>query len=120
VGAKRRQIDPLRYQSERDTPVRSTGAGADELAFVKLRYKLPGESTSRLIEQPVRTADVREKIDAVPAEQRFAVAVAAFGQRIRGESALDDYPYASIASFPTRPPDPILRAIGRSSSASCV
>jgi Ca-activated chloride channel family protein len=99
VGAKRRQIDPLRYQSERDRPLRSIGDGADELAFVKLRYKLPGETTSRLIEQPVRIADVRDKMDAVAAEQRFAVAVAAFGQRIRGESALDGYPYASIAEL---------------------
>jgi Ca-activated chloride channel family protein len=99
VRAKRRQIDPLRYQSERDGPLPSTGAAADELAFVKLRYKLPRESTSRLVEQPVRIADLRDEIDAVAVEQRFAVAVAAFGQRIRGESALDGYPYASIAEL---------------------
>jgi Ca-activated chloride channel family protein len=71
----------------------------EELAFVKLRYKLPGEAASRLIEQPVRAADAIAKMDSVPVEQRFAIAVAAFGQRLRGESALDGYAYARIAEL---------------------
>jgi Ca-activated chloride channel homolog len=99
VGAKRRQLDPLRYQSERDRAAPSTSGQVDEIAFVKLRYKLPGEATSRLIGQPVRTADVLAKIDSAPAEQRFAVAAAAFGQRLRGENALDGYTYANIAEL---------------------
>ena len=107
AGAKQRQIDPLRYQTERDRSTPST-IGRDEMAFVKLRYKLPGETTSRLIEQPVRGADAFAKIDAAPAEQRFAIAVAAFGQRLRGENALDGYAYARIAELANaaRGPDP--------------
>ena len=96
VGAKQRQLDPLRYQSERDRTTPSTPVRADEMAFVKLRYKLPGEATSRLIDQPVRSADALAKIDGAPAEQRFAIAVAAFGQRLRGESAVDNLSYANI------------------------
>ena len=65
----------------------------------KLRYKLPGESTSQLIEQPVRATDALSKIDSAPAEQRFAVAVAAFGQRLRSEGAMDNYSYKSIADL---------------------
>jgi Ca-activated chloride channel family protein len=99
VGAKHRQIDPLRYQSERDRGAPAATGRADEVVFVKLRYKLPGETTSRLMEQPVRAADAFAKIDAAPAEQRFAVAVAAFGQRLRGESALDGYAYTTIAEL---------------------
>jgi Ca-activated chloride channel family protein len=99
AGAKQRQLDPLRYQSERDRTAPSTTVRADELAFVKLRYKMPGEQTSRLIEQPVRGADALAKIDAAPAEQRFAIAVAAFGQRLRGESAVDSFSYANIAEL---------------------
>ena len=99
AGAKQGRIDPLRYQSERDRGA-PTGTGrTDEVVFVKLRYKLPGETTSRLIEQPVRAADAFAKIDAAPMEQRFAVAVAAFGQRLRGESSLDGYAYTSIAEL---------------------
>jgi Ca-activated chloride channel family protein len=99
VGAKQRQIDPLRYQSERERSAPAAVVRKDEMAFVKMRYKLPGETASRLIEQPVRTEEGMAKIDAVPAEQRFAIAVAAFGQRLRGESALDGYSYARIAEL---------------------
>jgi Ca-activated chloride channel family protein len=99
VGAKRRQIDPRRYQSERDPSTPSISSHPAEIAFVKLRYKLPGEATSRLIEQPVRAADALAKIASAPAEQRFAIAVAAFGQRLRAETALDGYAYSSIAEL---------------------
>ncbi len=73
--------------------------GSDELAFVKLRYKLPGESTSRLIDQPIRAADTLAKVNDAHAEQRFAVAVAAFAQRLRGESAVEGFTYADIAEL---------------------
>ena len=36
-------------------------------------------------------------MDAVPEEQRFAVAVAAFAQRLRAEQAVSDYSYGEIA-----------------------
>jgi Ca-activated chloride channel family protein len=108
VGAKQRQIDPLRYQSERERSAPAAVIRKDEMAFVKVRYKLPGESASRLIEQPVRSKEGMAKIDAAPAEQRFAIAVAAFGQRLRGESALDGYSYARIVELANaaRGPDP--------------
>ena len=108
AGAKQRQIDPLRYQTERDRSTPSTIGRSDEMAFVKLRYKLPAEAMSRLIEQPVRAADALAKFDSAPAEQRFAIAVAAFGQRLRGENALDGYAYARIAELANaaRGPDP--------------
>jgi Ca-activated chloride channel homolog len=99
VGAKQRQLDPLRYQEERDRPAPTTTARAAELAFVRLRYKLPGESNSHLIERPVRATDALAKIDAAPAEQRFAVAVAAFGQRLRGENPVDNLSYGKIAEL---------------------
>ena len=100
TGAKQRRIDPLRYQSEREpvAPPPPTSR-TDELAFVRLRYKLPGEAASRLIEQPVRAADVLARLDAVPVEQRFAAAAVAFAQRLRGESALDGFSYAAIADL---------------------
>jgi Ca-activated chloride channel family protein len=99
VGAKQRQMDPLRYQAEPDRIPRPTNTGTDELAFVKLRYKIPAESASRLIEQPVRSADALAKLDSAPTEQRFAIAVAAFAQRLRGESAVDGFSYSEIAAL---------------------
>jgi Ca-activated chloride channel family protein len=77
----------------------SSGQRSDELAFVKVGYKLPGETASRLIEQPVYAADAYQAFGAVPAEQRFAVAVAAFGQRLRGETFVDQLGYGAIAEM---------------------
>lgn len=89
-------VDPLRYGAGK----KATPAGKnDELAFVRVRYKLPGESKSRLAEQPVRQATARATLAAAPVDQRFAVAVAAFGQRLRGEPQVSDYSYADIATL---------------------
>jgi Ca-activated chloride channel family protein len=91
-------VDPLRYQKEGSAPS-STKAKHDELCFVKVRYKLPGETSSRLTEYPVPVKSARKSLDAVPEEQRFAVAVAAFAQRLRAERQLSDYSYADIAKL---------------------
>lgn len=89
-------VDPLRYGGGKKAA--PTGKN-DELAFVRVRYKLPGESKSRLAEQPVRPAMAGATLAAAPADQRFAVAVAAFGQRLRGEPQVSDYSYADIATL---------------------
>jgi len=96
AGAADRLVDPLRYgERKKAAPAAKSG----ELCFVRVRYKLPGESTSRLVEQSVRAASARTTLASAPLDQRFAVAVAAFGQRLRGESQLADYSYADIADL---------------------
>lgn len=97
VGAWQGRVDPLRYQLERLAAVHS--GKSEELAFVRLRYKLPREASSRLMEQAVAEREVFASFEAAPAEQRFAVAVAAFAQRLRGESALEGFGYSEIASL---------------------
>ena len=73
--------DPLRYQ---DAVVEASDKTA-ELAYLKIRYKLPGESTSKLIELPIGDADrVADAADA-PEATRWALAVAAYGQKLRGD-----------------------------------
>ncbi|MSU90400.1 DUF3520 domain-containing protein [Rhodobacteraceae bacterium 2CG4] len=78
VGSSAERIGGLRYQSE-PQPVVDDGA---EYAFLKLRYKLPGEETSKLIETPV----LPDRQDIAPEETRFAAAVAGFGRLLRGET----------------------------------
>ena len=90
-------VDPPRYAGNQAAAKSKNGKRGDELCFVKLRYKLPGEAASRLIEQPVRAESAHDRFDAAPSDQRFAVAVAAFGQRLRGETAVADVSYADIA-----------------------
>ncbi|CAH0175503.1 hypothetical protein SRABI118_01102 [Massilia sp. Bi118] len=89
--------DSLRYGKKEKA--KASGKHGDELCFVKLRYKLPGKSTSREIAHPVHAAAARRSLDAAPADQRFAIAVAAFGQRLRGEPQLADYGYDRIAEL---------------------
>jgi len=83
VGAKSLS-DPLRYGAK---PPAVTGG--DELAFLKIRYKPPGGSTSKLIERPIGAGDVRTSLAAAPESTRFAVAVAAYGQKLRGDPWID-------------------------------
>jgi Ca-activated chloride channel family protein len=94
-------VDQMRYKRmkyDRNASYKSHSQ-TDELGFVKLRYKLPGEATSRQTEHVLYAASARASIDAVPDEQRFAVAVAAFGQRLRGEKEVSDFSYADIAKL---------------------
>lgn len=88
-------VDPLRYE-QAAKPKAASGKG-DELCFVKVRYKLPGQSASKQLEHAVRADAARKSLDAAPDDQRFAVAVAAFGQRLRGEQHLADFSYGDIA-----------------------
>jgi len=104
VAAANKLVDPQRYQGEAGEEIVQTDPPAaivptDELCFVKLRYKLPGEKTSRLTEHVVHAASARASMDQVPEEQRFAVAVAAFAQRLRAEQAVSDYTYDEIAKL---------------------
>ncbi len=84
------RIDPLRYGP-------GSGATAEpgrtsELGFLRLRYKAPGEDTSRLIERPIG-----DHGDAEPGERlAFAAAVAAFGQHLRGGRYLEGFSLGEI------------------------
>jgi Ca-activated chloride channel family protein len=94
VGSPAALIEPLRYADRPEPAARGDG----ELAHVRLRYQPPEGGASRLIEQPVRATEVRG-IDQAPADLRFAAAVAAFGQRLRGGEYLADYDWNSIAKL---------------------
>jgi Ca-activated chloride channel family protein len=98
ASAASRLVDPLRYNKEEGAKP-AVKANGDELCFVKVRYKLPGEATSRLTEQAVHAASARRTLESVPEDQRFATAVAAFAQRLRGEQQLADYSYTQIANL---------------------
>lgn len=69
-----RGVDAPRYQA----PAPATVGARNELLFVKLRYKKPGNSASQLMQQAVRTNSGRGTTDT-----RFAAAVAQFGMLLR-------------------------------------
>ena len=80
-------IEPGRYEHRAD---KSDTAFSGEYAFLKLRYKRPGETTSRLIETPV---PVKQETAAEwqRRETGFAIAVAGAAQLLKGSQYTGDW-----------------------------
>jgi Ca-activated chloride channel homolog len=82
-------VDPLRYENEGgDTPAAAVLPSA-ELGFLKLRYKLPDEDVSKLIELPIGESMEMGSLQNASLDMRFAAAVAAFGQKLKGSNYVD-------------------------------
>jgi Ca-activated chloride channel family protein len=69
-----------------------------ELGFLQLRYKLPNEDSSKLIEQPIPAAAIA-RARAPAGDMAFAAAVAAFGQKLKGDERLGDFGWSEIGSL---------------------
>lgn len=85
--------DPLRYAKKT-----AKHDGSSELAFFRLRYKLPGQKESKLFERPISEAEAVPSLAEAPADVRFSVAVAGFGQLLRGDAAID-WNYGAVADL---------------------
>lgn len=90
-------IDPLRYQPEETTKVNNQSA--NEIAFIKIRYKKPDEDKSRLLEWPINRNEIKKDINRTSDNFRFSAAVAAFAQQLRGGNYLDDFSYQDIMNL---------------------
>ncbi|OHE80747.1 MAG: hypothetical protein A2X76_02130, partial [Lysobacterales bacterium GWF1_69_6] len=77
VGAGCESSDPLRYAPA----TAAAPAGGPELAFLKLRYKQPGNERSVLMERPITRRELQAQ---APESLRFAAAVAAYADLLRG------------------------------------
>jgi Ca-activated chloride channel family protein len=86
-----RLVDDLRYGQATPAP----RAGGDELAFLRIRYKLPGETESRLIEQPISAA-AATSFEVAPDDARFATAVAGFGQLLRQDANVGTLTFGDV------------------------
>ena len=93
VGSGGEWNAPLKYAAGARTPATGT---AGELATVRLRYKAPEGGASRLMERPVRRADIATI--ASPALQ-WAAAVTAYGERLRGGEALGGAGWTEVARW---------------------
>ena len=98
VGSEGALVDPLRYENKAGEAAGDPDAA--EFAFVKIRYKLPGEETSKLIEQPLMKAEFEgQTLEAASDDLRFAAAVAAFAQLLRGGEYLKDFDYGDVIAL---------------------
>ena len=93
-------VDDLRYAPA--TPVGSQRADTyGEYGFLKLRYKLPNEKASKLLTTAIAAGDDHPTLETADIDTRFSVAVAAFGQLLRGESQVGDMSYDQIIQLAT-------------------
>ena len=88
-------IAERRYQ---DKIPQAASDKATEAAFVKLRYKQPDGDTSTLITKAL-PARMLAAAPAPSGDFAFATSVAAFAQKLRGDTLLDDYSYDAIRAL---------------------
>ncbi|MFP5073929.1 vWA domain-containing protein [Neisseria sp. WLZKY-1] len=70
-------LDNSRYQK-----APAADGSKNEYAYVKVRYKLPGQSASKLIEQPVPARSI--PLAQADTDTRLALAAASYAQQLRG------------------------------------
>jgi Ca-activated chloride channel family protein len=87
------QVDALRYQQKK---IMNT---SDELLQVKIRYKLPGKTESKLISQVVNKQQILPDFNSASSDFKFATSVAAFAQKLRQSQYLGDMNYQDIVSI---------------------
>ncbi len=85
-------VDPLKYQEA----VQSTDFKS-ELATIKLRYKLPDESISKLLVDEIGSKPITWKKSS--RNLQWAATVAAFGMILRESEFLDDYSIDQIIAM---------------------
>jgi len=102
VGDDSRRLPDRRYGPSTTAEAADRPARQSELAYLRIRYKLPGESASRLLERPLTTSQILANADQASDSFRFAAAVAAFGQKLRGGQYLEQMGYAEIADLARR------------------
>jgi Ca-activated chloride channel family protein len=89
VGSPAVLNDPLRYAAPP-----AVEADPEELGFLRLRWKAPGEDASVLMEEPITVA-----AQEAGSEARFAAAIAGFGQLLRGSDYLGSWTYADAIAL---------------------
>jgi len=91
VGSPAVLNTPLRYETEA-----VAHGDSDELGFLRLRYKTPGASVSELIETPILA-----EMGPVSVDAQFGVAIAGFGQLLRGSNYLGDWSWGDAIALAT-------------------
>ena len=87
-------LEPLRYQ-QAERSVSKQG----ELALLRIRYKAPQQSSSKLLEIPIVAQRNTPTIAQASEDLRFAAAVAAFAQQLKGARYTGDFDLAASAEL---------------------
>ena len=82
------------------TPAKPQGGSPDELATLRLRYKAAQGGAGQELEFPLARREIRTSAQTSD-DFRFAAAVAAFGQQLRGGKYLGQFGYPQIEQLAT-------------------
>ncbi len=91
-----RTIDENRYGKPVEQQHKADTSFGEEYAFLKIRYKNPDSDTSKLITAPVTKTAELNSIDEASEDTRFATAVAAFGQLLKGGKYTGTFSYDDV------------------------
>ena len=92
VGSPATLVAPLRYAA--DDAEAPEAAFANELGFLSLRWKEPGEEDSQLVDVAIPATSGEADSDAA-----FAAAIAGFGQLLRDGDFLGDWTYGDAIAL---------------------
>jgi Ca-activated chloride channel family protein len=95
AGSGGERISNLRYTTKQGQAHSNTG----ELAFVKLRYKQPGESRSVELSRAISSDALNDSINNSSDDLRFAASVAGFGQILQGGTFTGNWSYSDALTL---------------------
>lgn len=93
AGSENQSIDKPRYATNEKEP--STTGSKNEYGYVKIRYKAPTGSKSKLIEQAISVKQDKN----TNSEVLFSTAVAGFAQLLAGSNYTNDLQYSDLISI---------------------
>ncbi|MGL5048896.1 MAG: vWA domain-containing protein, partial [Shewanella sp.] len=89
--------DKLRYGVDAQTGQEKYSR--EEIAFLKLRYKLPEQTQSQLLSYPIRLDQNIKLLEQASDDFRFAAAVAGLGQLLNGSHYLHQCDYTKLSQL---------------------
>jgi Ca-activated chloride channel family protein len=98
LGGKVGNIDSPRYERNNKAKAEAASQHADEYAFLRLRYKPPGQKESVEMAEAITEANLSPNFEAAPRDIRFAVAVAGFAQLLRNDAEVGELTYKEVAA----------------------
>ena len=98
VESLQKRIDEPRY-SDNKADVTTDSNFANEFAFLKIRYKQPDSENSQKMTTAITLDQEKKNLNHANSEVQFAVAVSAFGQRLKQDSNINHYSYDDIVAL---------------------
>lgn len=97
AGSDAALMSDLRYQQQDSTNDKPSNVASQstEYGFLKIRYKLPDESESKLISEPIKVAQT-ELNAHIKREVEFATAVAGYSQLLKSSRYSGDFSYDDV------------------------